>query len=139
MICIDTLGQDRELTDDQKRFVLETAQQFKLAWEQFEVDKLTLDRDSRVKTVNEDKEYVGEHLEELKEEEEKFIEDKLAEYDEFDDDDQKNLLTDKQRLIFNAGLFKEREEFQIRLEDFKNLKILKYGKFMQSLFYLLGF
>jgi len=27
----------------------------------------------------------------------------------------------------------------MRLDDFKRQKILKYGKFMQSLFYLLGF
>jgi len=66
----------------------------------------------------------------LKEEEEKFIDDKLAEYDEFDDDDQKNLLSDKSRLQFQAMLFKEREEFQTRMDDFKRQKIIKYGKFM---------
>lgn len=66
----------------------------------------------------------------MKEEEEKFIDDKLAEYDEFDDDDQKNLLSDKSRLQFQAMLFKEREEFQTRMDDFKRQKIIKYGKFM---------
>ena len=78
-------------------------------------------------------------MESVKEEEDKFIEDKLGEFDEFDDDDQKNLLTEKNRLIFQAQLFKDREEFQTRLDDFKKLKILKFSKFMQSLFYLLRY
>lgn len=98
-----------------------------------------MDRDSRIKTQNEDKEWLSENLDTLKDEEEKYVDDKLAEYDEFDDDDQKNLLTDKQKLQFQALLFKEREEFQMRLDDFKRQKILKYSKFMQSLFYLLGY
>jgi hypothetical protein len=41
---------------------------------------------------------LSENLDTLKDEEEKYVDDKLAEYDEFDDDDQKNLLTDKQKL-----------------------------------------
>jgi len=109
---------------------LKTAQQFKESWEQFENDKLKADRDSRLKTEKDDKEWIAEHLEGLKEEEEKYVDEKLAEYDEFDDDDQKNLLSDKAHLNFQALLFKDREEFQTRLDDFKRLKILKFGKFM---------
>jgi len=70
-----------------------------------------LDRDSRIKTQNEDKEWLSENLDALKDEEEKYVDDKLQEFDEFDDDDQKNLLTEKQKLQFQALLFKEREEF----------------------------
>ena len=118
---------------------MNTANDFKNAWEKFENDKLIVDRDMRIKIQNDDKEWIAENADTLKDEEEKFVEDKLADYDEFDDDDQKNLLTDKQKLIFQSMLFKEREEFQTRLDDFKMQKIIKYGKFMQSLFYLLGY
>jgi hypothetical protein len=44
VICIDTLGQDRELSDEQKRFALKTAQDFKDAWEKFEKEKVEQDR-----------------------------------------------------------------------------------------------
>ena len=139
VICIDTLGQDRELTNAQKRFALETAHKFKETWEKFENEKLTIDRNNRIKTQNDDKEWITENLEKLQEEENKFVDEKLGEYDEFDDDDQKNLLGDKQHLIFQALLFKERDEFITRLADLKQTKIFKDGKFMQSLFYLLGY
>jgi hypothetical protein len=34
---------------------------------------------------------------------------------------------------------KEREEFKTRMDDFKKYKVVKYGKFMQALMYLLGY
>ena len=37
VVCLDTMGQDREFTNDQRRFVLETVLAFKKAWEQSEV------------------------------------------------------------------------------------------------------
>jgi hypothetical protein len=58
VICIDTLGQDRELTDDQKRFVLKTAQDFKDTWEKFENDKIITDRDQRISINLTDKEWI---------------------------------------------------------------------------------
>ena len=42
------MGQDREFTDDQRRFVLETIQAFRLAWERSEQKNLTADRDRRI-------------------------------------------------------------------------------------------
>ena len=48
----------------------------------------------------EDKEFISENLEKLQEEENKYVDEKLSEYDEFDDDDQKALLGDRQHLIF---------------------------------------
>ena len=36
VICLDTMGQDREFTPEQRRFVLETVQAFRLAWERSE-------------------------------------------------------------------------------------------------------
>jgi len=36
VVCLDTLGQDREFTDDQRRFVLETIKKFRAMWEEKE-------------------------------------------------------------------------------------------------------
>lgn len=33
ILCLDTLGQDRQFSDDEKRFALQTIQAYKEAWE----------------------------------------------------------------------------------------------------------
>jgi len=33
VVCLDTLGQDRAFSDDQRRFVLKTIQKYKHIWE----------------------------------------------------------------------------------------------------------
>lgn len=55
VVCIDTLGQDRELTDDQKRLVLQTVEKYRNTWEQRENSMLEKDRDDRLKTSEADK------------------------------------------------------------------------------------
>lgn len=140
MICVDTLGQDRELTDEQKRFILKTAQDFKDTWEKFENDKIINDRDQRISVNLNDKEWIAEKIDKLADEEQKFVEDKVAEIEaEIVDEDHKSLVSNKFRLEFQSILLKEREEFKTRIEDFKKYKVIKYGKFLQGLMYLLGY
>ncbi len=57
-MCLDTLGQDREFTDDQRRFVLETIKNFRAIWEQKERDNLTFDRDHRLGELEFEKEWI---------------------------------------------------------------------------------
>ena len=45
VVCLDTLGQDRELTPEEKRFVLQTVKSFREIWEKTEADALRQDRD----------------------------------------------------------------------------------------------
>lgn len=130
-VCIDTLGQDRDLTDDQRRFILETTQKFYQTWDKFESEKLLIDRDNRMKFNVDDKEWLSENFDKLKDEEDKFVDDKIAAVEEeFVDDDHKSLVSNKFRLEFQALIFKEREEFSTRLIDLKKFKVIKYGKFM---------
>ena len=56
---MDTLGQDREFTDTERRFVLRTITSFRKTWEAEQRDNLTKDRDeilalTRPETVDED-------------------------------------------------------------------------------------
>ena len=159
VICIDTLGQDRALTDDQKRFCLQTANKFKNVWEKFEAQKLTLDRNQRVECANKDGLYMADHADKLKEEEEGYIEDQLKEMEkEIEEEDEKNLVAAKFRLQFQAGLFKpnikwedpteeggEKKmvvlpcEWRDRLELVKNYKVIKHGRALQALFYFLEY
>jgi hypothetical protein len=58
VVCLDTLGQDREFTDDQRRFILETIQKFIGLWEEKERRFLTRDRDLRLQAIENEKEYI---------------------------------------------------------------------------------
>lgn len=142
VVSIDTLGQDNDLSDDQKRTALETVLKFKETWEQFEADQLTKDRDNRMAFSVSDKEWAAENVEKIKEEEDKFVEEKMGEIEEGQepvDDDHKALMQSKYRLEFQAFIFKEREEWTQRLTDLKDFQVIKYGRFVQALLYFLGY
>ena len=95
VVCLDTLGQDRELTDDQKRFVLQTVEKYRNTWEQRENSMLEKDRDDRLKVLEADKQWQAENAEALATEEEQHVEEQLKELDEQhqpEDDDHKTLM-----------------------------------------------
>ena len=48
VVCLDTMGQDRAFTDEQKRFVLKVVQKFRENWERAEKASLVADRDSKI-------------------------------------------------------------------------------------------
>ena len=50
------MGQDRELTDEQKRFALTTVKLYKEIWEKQEIACLTKDRDRKLELLNVDPE-----------------------------------------------------------------------------------
>lgn len=130
------------MTDDQKRFVLETVEKYKSTWETRESEMLSLDRDERVQTSIDDKNWLVDNADGLKDEEEKYVEEQeklLEEEGHPEDDDHKNLMQNEWRLQFLVSIFREKEEHMERLEKMKQIKVFKYGKFMQALFYLLGY
>lgn len=57
MVCLNTLGQDREFTDAEKKLALRTVRQYKERWEQVEQENLREDVLSTVARMQEDKEY----------------------------------------------------------------------------------
>lgn len=94
-ICIDTLGQDRELTDEEKRTILTCVDKLREIWEERENKILAEDRDQRIKTTDQDKLWIAENLEPLKDEEEKDAEQMIKELEEDQqptDDEHKNLM-----------------------------------------------
>ena len=48
VVCLDTMGQDRELTDDEKRFALRTVERYIDIWEENVRKSLEADRDKRL-------------------------------------------------------------------------------------------
>jgi hypothetical protein len=57
VICLDTLGQDRELADDDKRFALTTIKNFKEIWEKTEQENLKKDRNRKLEIIQIDKDF----------------------------------------------------------------------------------
>lgn len=43
VICLNTMGQDREFTEEEKKFALRTAKEYALQWE--EVERINLQND----------------------------------------------------------------------------------------------
>ena len=56
VVCLDTMGQDREFTAEQKRFTLTTVQKYITIWEENVRKRLEKDRDLRLQ-------YIAEHTE----------------------------------------------------------------------------
>jgi hypothetical protein len=72
VVCLDTLGQDREFSEEQRRFILEAIKRFRGLWEAKEQRFLTRDRDLRLQAIEDEKEYIdqGDYAQ-LNEDEEK--------------------------------------------------------------------
>jgi hypothetical protein len=72
------MGQDRELTETERRFALDTIRNFKRIWERTEIENLTRDRNRKLEFMEIDKEFLDNHSHRLMEEEDKAIEEAFA-------------------------------------------------------------
>jgi hypothetical protein len=68
-VCLDTLGQDREFTQKERLFALQTVMNFAKIWEKREKENLTRDRNFRLQMIELDKDYNENWLPKLSEEE----------------------------------------------------------------------
>lgn len=102
---------------------------------------LEKDRDDRLKTSEADKAWLADNAEGLAGEEDQHAEAQLQELGEEqqpEDDDHKTLMMNQYRLNFQAALLNN-EDWQARLAEVREIKVFKMGKFMQAIFYLLGY
>lgn len=63
-MCLNTLGQDRPFTDEEKKFALRCVQNFRDIWEKNEKESLRFDIEKRLEQIEIDKHY-KEHFESL--------------------------------------------------------------------------
>ena len=79
MVCLDTMGQDRVFTDEEREFALEAVCKFRDYWEQFEEAMLVQDRDSLLKNRQDDlTNFSIEKIQIIKEREEALVEAKIS-------------------------------------------------------------
>jgi len=75
VVCIDSIGQDREFTQEQKEFALKAVYRFRKHWEEFENQKLIADRDALWAERKDDAEkFNEERVAEIKQKEETLVE-----------------------------------------------------------------
>ncbi len=108
VVCLNTLGQDREFTEEEKKLALRTARDYKDRWEQVEKDNLQQDILRRIKNIQFDKEY-KEHYEAVDHQAlERVVEEELLpkEGEDAVDEDTKQILAKKLRFqIMTRGFF----------------------------------
>lgn len=86
VICLDTMGQDRIFSDKERQFILETIHKFRCNWENFEKEKLAMDRDALIdEKLNDDNIINEEFLLAQKEKEETLVKAKIDPDREEDD------------------------------------------------------
>jgi hypothetical protein len=73
VVCLDTLGQDREFTIEERRFALETVKNFAAIWERREAENLAKDRNLRLQLAEMDKEYLENQIRKFEEDCEEHI------------------------------------------------------------------
>jgi hypothetical protein len=73
VVGLDTLGQDREFTFEQRRFALETVNNFAAIWEKREQENLVKDRNLRLEMIELDKEYLENVAKKLEEDSEEHF------------------------------------------------------------------
>lgn len=145
VVMLDTLGQDRQFTSEQKRFVLNTITRFGWIWEQQEARSLTSDRDAKIASMQlETKQAEQENTVIAMEEIEKVIETHFNEMaavnpDQNLDDELREIMSREIRLNQIGKCFMENEEWRAQLDAISKMRVLKMPRIIQSLFYLLRF
>ena len=144
VVCLDTLGQDRQFSDDEKRFTLETVMAYKDAWEKQEVASLTADRDRKLALLNPPVE--GEGIGEVEQQQEKEVTEAMESIELDNDYFEPNLMQDdavlkeimdnQKTLMIEAKCFTEKEEWIQVLRGIKEFRVLKMPHIIQALFFL---
>jgi len=145
VVCLDTLGQDREFTAENRRFVLNTVKSFREIWDQEQRDNLTKDRDDRLALLA-GAQPPAEGEEEVEkinvyEEMDKQIEEALTERaEEFDGDEERKEMVSKQMRLTKMGeAFLEDEHWKKELSQLTRCKVLKMPQIIKSIMYLMCF
>ena len=130
------MGQDRELTEEERGFIKETVISFKSQWEETERNSLTKDKLKRYEDFRNEETLLEKTLPALQEAEDKYIEDELSTMEL--SEEQKEIETDVLRLRCSAKEL-ARGEFTAPILALADYKVIKMQRIFQSLFYLLGY
>ena len=154
VVCIDTMGQDRELNDEQKRFALKTVDDFIGEWEAIVTNQAVVDRDIRAGLLRAepDAEYEAEYAAGIAKEIEEFqwpegAEDTIyfgkhvPEEDRIPNEELTNIENSYKYLKVIAQRLmpsQEKRRETSQLVDMKNFYVIKYPQIIQVFLFLTG-
>lgn len=148
------MGQDREFTEDEKVFALETVKEYIKIWEQEENDALTADRDRRVKTS--DPETAGgeaeaeidhaaeianeiENFEWRKESDKIYFMRHITEEDYVPEEELASIELKYKTLNVMANRFEKNTEWFGYVDDIREYRVMRYPQIIQALLFLTYF
>lgn len=107
ILSLDTIGQDRIFSDEEKKFIFEVQKTIKENWENLEKNLLLKDRDAKIELTNKEKVYIeGGNIERLEVDEEKFIKEYFVE-NPMNDEREKEIETQFQKGKFILHIMQE--------------------------------
>ena len=137
VVCLDTMGQDREFTAQEKEHAENWVNFFKEEWERAEVQSLEKDIYTHLEVSEKEQNLQTEKESEWTEEEKTAQDEALKEVDPGLSDEAKSIHTLKALLeVYRKRLLQE--EILTSLLDFKKVKAIKFVKVFQIAFYYFG-
>jgi ribosome recycling factor len=87
VVSMDSMGQDRQFNEDEKKFALFKIKEYRDNWERLEKDNLKKDILRKVASTEKDKEWLETEGPKLQEEEEKYIDEYVASKEDITEDE----------------------------------------------------
>ena len=150
------MGQDREFSQEQKRFALKAVFKFRKYWEEFEEAQLIADRDALLKLREEDEEIFTEEYQQTKDEKaaqmvENHLNPPKPEEGSQEGEDWVDPETEAQdpftketgvaavKLKYLVDQLKEDDVYQVRYRDLVPRKVVQLHGLFKAIFYFLGY
>ena len=118
---------------------MDTVRNYKRIWEETEFENLSRDRNRKLEIMELDKEFLDTEAQKILDEEERNVEEIISSRDDPMDDEQRDLVMRQIRLSFIGRLFKEREDWNHNLMVLRDFNVIKMGRVVQTIFYLLKY
>lgn len=133
VLCIDSLGQDREFREEQISKSFELVWLFKTMWDAKEEALLTADKEKRIKERNDMKDFLDKDLQRITEEEKTYVSQKTNDENEAD----REFMEKFYKCVFmmqqiTKGFVAE------TIKQYPQYHVPKYPQIFQTVFYLLG-
>ena len=135
VLCVDTLGEDRELTEDERKYVSELSEYFVKSWEESEKRQLSKDIDLYIeaqKNVNKE-EFIDNLTQKLSEE-------INAQYQE--DENDSDLKQNYKKGVIATEFYRAKlaeDDVKNMIKSLANYRVVKFKPLIQNVLYLLKY
>eukprot|EP00825_Cyclidium_porcatum_P010125 TRINITY_DN1518_c0_g4_i2.p1 TRINITY_DN1518_c0_g4~~TRINITY_DN1518_c0_g4_i2.p1 ORF type:complete len:668 (-),score=196.14 TRINITY_DN1518_c0_g4_i2:102-2105(-) len=140
VVCADTMGQDCEITEDNRKFLEDYVKLFAQSWEQKEVELLKKDIDKQITYLHSLPANYKDLVDNYNDQEEKSAEEKAPQFEEFKEKNEKEYTFELD--CAKLDKLKELLEDKVVQEYFlgmKEFRVLRFPIILQNILYLLNY